>query len=95
MAKPQHRTPEHRAEYKRIRQAQAAGEWLICVQGLAGSSGTCLMRTRDIAPSQAADVAHDDSGTVVIGAAHATCNRSEAAIRGNQARVAPPRRRVL
>jgi hypothetical protein len=89
MAKPQHRTPEHRAAYREIKRAQAAGQWLRCVQGEQGSSGSCLMPTRDIAPTDAADVAHDDTGTRVIGAAHARCNRSEAATRGNRLRGAP------
>lgn len=91
MAKPQHRTREHVAAYREIKRAQAAGEWLWCMQGLDGSSGACLMATRHIAPTEAVDVAHNDAGTRVIGAAHATCNRSEAATRGNRMRRAAAR----
>ena len=72
MAKPQHRTPEHRAAYLAIKRAQARGDWLTCHQPV------CIMTTRDIAPHQPADVCHDDTGTVVLGPGHATCNRHEA-----------------
>ena len=72
MAKPQHRTPEHRAAYAAIKRAQAAGQWLVCHQPV------CVMLTRDIAPNEAADVAHDDSGTVILGPSHSLCNRREA-----------------
>lgn len=72
MAKPQHRTPEHRAAYRAIVKAQAAGQWLVCHQPI------CVMPTRDIAPDQLADVCHDDSGTVLLGPGHARCNRHEA-----------------
>lgn len=77
MASPKHRTPEHRAERKRITAAQARGEWLVCVQGWHGSSGGCLHPTRDIAPTDEAHVAHNDEGTVVIGPAHALCNTTD------------------
>lgn len=74
MAGPQHRTPEYRAERKRIDRAQAAGQWLECVQPV------CLSPTgrgRAIAPTDRADVAHDDTGTTILGPAHARCNRSD------------------
>lgn len=74
MAGPQHRTPEYRAAYKQLKRDQAAGRWLECVQGWHGSSGTCLHPTRAIAPTDAAHVAHDDSGNVIIGVSHALCN---------------------
>ncbi len=90
MAKSQHRTPEYRAAYKAICQAQAAGMWLVCVEPV------CKRRTRDIAPWQRASVSHDPSGTLLIGpwphASHLGCNLSEAASRGNRMRV---RRRRL
>lgn len=72
MASAQHKTPEHRAAYRAIVRAQAQGQWLVCHQPV------CVMDTRDIAPHQATDVAHDDSGTVILGPSHATCNRHEA-----------------
>ncbi len=80
MAGPQHRTPEYRAAYRNLKAAQARGEWLVCVQPV------CLMGTRDIAPHQAAHVAHDDSGTVILGAAHGLCNTSDGGKRAHQQR---------
>ena len=79
MAGPQHRTPEYRLARKGYDLAQARGQWLECAQPV------CLMVTRDIAPDQAYDVAHDDSGTVILGAAHPRCNRSD----GGKRRHAP------
>ena len=77
----QHNTPEYRAERKRIDRAQQAGQWLTCMQPI------CLHSSRDIAPSQSTDVAHDDSGTVVLGPSHRYCNRSDGATRGNLQRA--------
>jgi hypothetical protein len=81
MAKPQHRTREHLTAYQAIKRAQAAGEQLECAEV------ECVMDSRVIYPDQAADVAHDTTGTYVIGASHMTCNRREAAIRGNAMRL--------
>ena len=89
MAGPQHRTPEYRAAYRNLKAAQARGEWLVCVQPV------CVMGTRDIAPHEAIDTAHDDSGTVVLGASHMRCNRVDGAVRGNRKRAGFVRRRVL
>lgn len=83
MAKPQHRTPEHRAARKAIDQAQARGEILQCVEPV------CLMPTRAIQPWQPAHVCHDPSGTIVTGPGHARCNTSEGAARGNRMRGQP------
>lgn len=80
MAKPQHRTPEYRAAYAALRRAQAAGEWLVCVEPI------CKRTSRDIAPWDRASVSHDPSGTVIIGPSHLGCNLSEAAVRGNRMR---------
>lgn len=88
MAKPQHRTPEYRAAYAEIRRAQAAGEWLVCVEPV------CKMGDRAIAPWMRASVSHDPSGTVILGPGHLRCNLSEAASRGNRMRK-PKRRLVL
>ncbi|MFJ9315781.1 hypothetical protein ACIRN4_16445 [Pimelobacter simplex] len=33
------------------------------------------MDSRDIAPDQQVDIAHDDSGAVILGPAHRRCNR--------------------
>ena len=81
MSKPQHRTPEYRAERRRIDKAQAAGQWLTCVQPV------CKHNTRDIAPNQEAHVAHDDAGVEILGPAHARCNTSNGATRGNLQRA--------
>jgi hypothetical protein len=35
------------------------------------------MPSRYIPPGTAFDVAHDDTGTVILGAAHAKCNRAD------------------
>lgn len=75
MAKAKYATPEFKAERKRITAAQARGEWLRCVQPV------CVMGTRDIAPHQPTDVAHDDSGAVILGPAHARCNRRDGGVR--------------
>jgi hypothetical protein len=92
MAGPQHRTPEYRAAYKKLKRDQAAGKWLWCVQGMHGSSGSCLHPTRDIAPDQPAHVAHDDSGNVVIGVAHARCNVTDG---GQRRHESTPTRWIL
>lgn len=84
MSKPQYRTPEYRAERKRIDQAQAQGQWLECHQP------ECVMLTRDIAPDQPAHVGHDDSGTVIIGEVHALCNVTDG---GRRRHLAPTPRR--
>lgn len=89
MAKPQHRTPEYRRAYDAIRRAQAAGQWLVCVEPV------CKMTDRAIAPWMRASVSHDPSGTVILGPGHLTCNLSEAAIRGNKMRGNQRRRLVL
>jgi hypothetical protein len=87
MAEPKYRTPEYRAARKRIDQAQARGEWLTCVQGWHGSSGDCLHPTRDISPTDAAHVAHDDAGTTIIGASHALCNVTDGGQRRHAAKI--------
>jgi hypothetical protein len=89
MAKPQHRTPEYRRAYQAIKAAQAAGQWLTCVEPV------CLMRSRDIPPWVRASVSHDTSGAVILGPGHLRCNLSEAAKRGNKMRARKRRRLVL
>lgn len=89
MSKPKYETPEYRAAYKALRRAQAAGQWLTCVEP------RCLKSTRGIAPSDKASVSHDPSGLVIIGPSHLGCNLSEAAIRGNRMRARKVKRFVL
>lgn len=85
MAKPQHRTPEYRAAYAELRRAQAAEQWLVCVEPV------CKQPTRDIAPWHRASISHDPTGTVILGPSHLGCNLSEAASRGNRMRSGKPR----
>jgi len=92
MAKPQHRTPEHRAARKAIDQAQARGEVLWCVEPV------CLHPARWIQPWEMAHVSHNTAGTVILGPSHWLCNLSEAGKRGHakqMGRVTAVTRRVL
>lgn len=90
MAKPQHRTPEYRAAKKAQLAAQAAGQWLVCVEPV------CKMGDRAIAPWMRASISHDQTGTVILGDSHLGCNLSEAASRGNRMRRSPgPKRLTL
>lgn len=76
-------SPEHKAERARWTPVVAAGE-AHCAEPV------CLMPSRWIPPGSAWDVAHDPSGTRYIGPAHARCNRSEGARRGNRSRGVQP-----
>ena len=80
MAKAKYQTPEYRAARADITRRQQQGEWLTCVETV------CLMETRDIAPTDRAHVAHDETGTIILGPAHERCNTSEGATRGNRQR---------
>mgnify|MGYP000275887239 CR=1 FL=1 len=81
MASAKYRTPEYRAAKRDADAAQARGEWLTCCETI------CLKSTRDIAPTDDVDIAHDEAGIVVLGPAHAHCNRSEGATRGHRIRA--------
>lgn len=61
-----------------------------CVQGLFGSSGTCVFPTRHIPSGADWDLAHDDQGTTIIGAAHSRCNRVDG---GQRSRLKQPIKR--
>ena len=78
MALAKYRTREYRDAKARADKAQRRGEWLLCHQP------ECLEPTRDIAPHDLVDIAHDDSGTVVLGPAHRRCNRSDGGRRRGQ-----------
>ena len=80
MAKAKYQTREYLAAYRALKQAQARGEILMCVEPV------CVMPSRAIQPWQRADVCHDPSGTVVRGPGPARCNRREGAARGNRKR---------
>lgn len=47
----------------------------------------CLMPSRAITAGTRWDLAHDTTGTCILGPAHPKCNRSEGATRGNRART--------
>lgn len=79
MAKPQYRHA-HQAERKRWQPVVDAGE-AYCAERI------CKMSTRWIAPGSRWDLAHDETGTVYLGPAHHSCNRSEGAARGNRMRA--------
>jgi hypothetical protein len=66
-----HDTPEYRearTKWGRVVQYGAA----YCHQPV------CVMEDRYIEPGSRWDLAHDDTGTLILGPAHARCNRSEA-----------------
>ena len=76
MAKPQHRTPEHRAARKHWTPIVARGE-AYCVEPI------CVMTDRWIEPGTEWHVSHDTTGTVILGPSHWQCNLSEAGKRGH------------
>jgi hypothetical protein len=80
MTAAKYRTKAHRDQRKRWASVVARGDgW--CVEPV------CLMRTRWIEPGSAWDVPHEADGvTYRDGPAHARCNRSEGATRGNRMR---------
>ncbi len=80
MADQRYTTPAYRKAKREANTAQARGEWLTCHETI------CRYPTRDIAPTQGNDIAHDETGTTILGPAHPRCNRSEGATRGNRER---------
>lgn len=78
MSKPRYRHA-HQQERKRWAPLVARGE-AQCAEA------RCLMTSRWIPPGSTWDLAHDETGTIVIGVSHAKCNRSEGATRGNRMR---------
>lgn len=89
MADQRYSTAEYRAAVKAAKKAQALGQWLECMQP------ACLMPERGIGPADLIDIAHDDTGTVVLGPAHRYCNRADGGRRRHHAHPSAPRRRVL
>lgn len=81
-----HHTPQHRAQREHWAPIVAAGQaWC--------SETRCLMASRWIPPGTPWDVAHTPDGLAYLGPAHAKCNRSEGASRGNRQRGRSSRRR--
>lgn len=70
---------EHQRERKRWVSVVARGDQL-CAEMV------CLMDTRTIDPREPWHLAHDPTGTVIIGVSHERCNTSEGASRGNRMR---------
>ena len=81
MPDPRYSTPEYRAAHRNAKRAQRQGEWLICQQPV------CLYNTRAIPPTDDIDIAHDDTGTIVLGPAHRKCNRSDGGKRRHRPKV--------
>jgi hypothetical protein len=80
MTTPKYATRQHREERKKWARIIADGHgWCAEV--------VCLMPSRFIAPGAPWDLAHDVTGTWYLGPSHRTCNRSEAASRGNRMRA--------
>jgi hypothetical protein len=77
---------EHRAERDRhMRALQRAGAGLCAER-------RCVKRSRIITPDMDLHLAHDPTGTIVLGLAHAACNIHEAAVRANRLRQQRPTR---
>jgi len=51
----------------------------------------CVQRSRLITPDMPLHLAHDPSGTVVLGLAHAKCNTTEASVRARRLQQQPTR----
>lgn len=79
---------EHRAERARhMRALERAGAGL-CAEVV------CLYRSRVITPDMHLHLAHDPTGTVVLGLAHARCNTHEASVRARRMQTQPTRARL-
>lgn len=72
---PKYRTPEHKAERKRLEREMQVRGYLWCAQDV------CVMPSRAIKPHERWHVAHDHTGTTYLGAAHAKCNVRDGAVR--------------
>jgi len=73
----------HQQERKRWKPIVEAGQ-AYCQQGLNGSSGTCLHRSRWIAPGSRWDLGHNDARTGWIGPCHSDCNQRAGASLGGR-----------
>ncbi len=67
---------------------KARASWAVIVQrgDAVCAEAVCLMDERTIYPNDPWHVAHDPTGTIVIGVSHERCNTSEGATRGNAMR---------
>jgi hypothetical protein len=64
---------------------------IVAAGGVACHAAVCLMPSRRIHPDSKWDLGHTPDGTAWTGPEHARCNRSEGALRGNDARRGLPR----
>lgn len=80
--------PSHKQKRDELRPLVESGQ-AYCTEP------ACLMQTRWIQPGSPWDLAHGDTRDTYRGPAHARCNRSEGATRGNQTRGNPRPRPAL
>lgn len=89
MSKPKYANRRHKGLRAKLAPIVASGRALcaeiVCLEERDG-------RSRRILPGTPWDVAHSDDGLTYKGPAHARCNRSDGARRGNAKRAAPKRR---
>jgi hypothetical protein len=81
---PKYRTPEHRAERRRLETLMRMQGYLVCAQP------TCLADTRTITPDQPWHAGHDDTGHHYIGPVHSTCNTTDGARRARARQLGTP-----
>lgn len=62
----------------------------VAAGGVLCHEPVCLEPSREIRPGAAWDLAHDESGSLILGPAHAHCNRTEGSARGNATRWRNP-----
>ena len=75
------------SRHRRLRQLYAR---MVAVGRAQCSEVVCLMPTRWIQPGTPWDLAHGPTRDTYLGPAHAACNRSEGATRGNRTRATTP-----
>jgi hypothetical protein len=78
---------EHRETRDRHMAALRAAGAGLCAERV------CVKRSRVITPDMPLHLAHDPTGTIVLGLAHAACNVHEAAVRARRLQQQPARRR--
>jgi hypothetical protein len=91
---PYDRRKPRAAKYGRQHQATREAHMAALRRAGAGlcAEPVCVKRSRVITPAMKLHLAHDPTGTVVLGLAHAECNTHEAAVRGNRLRYHPHER---
>lgn len=84
--KPTYRTAQHKRTRTRLLTELDRDGSGTCAHALYPDhvDSGCIAPTPDIHPGQPLAVAHDRSGTVVLGLAHKACNDRDGALRGNR-----------